>query len=195
MTKVSLHRFADLPRWFLVALGFGTGIVTIGGFASLMALTKASQPEAAVAVERQFQTFARSLPQSGALWETAVDHLPKIMNVTLYTPTPTCEDYEQAETAIARDEAIPKIVHLLLVEQVPKLINFDFGGYRVQTNPQNNLVKIDFRQPDDALRQFTSLSICERRILFGSLRKTLLSNSELEISEVQFTEQDRPIYP
>lgn len=190
MTKVSLHRFADLPRRFLWALGLGLGILTVGAIAPPPAPTENARP---TVTSHQFAALPISLDATLSFWTVAQDHLPGVMPVIFYTPTATCEDYVGEAKAIAEDKAILQIVHFLMAEQTPHLLDFELAGYRVFADPKSDRVTIDLRRSPSAKRHFVSLSICEQRVLFGSLRQTLLKNPELGINSVQFTEQGRPI--
>ena len=116
-----------------------------------------------------------------------------LLTITLYTPTAACDTYAGEPKAIAADKAIPQIVHFLLADQMPHLLDFELSGYRIVPGGKGNTVTIDFRRKPDATRHFISLSICEQRVLFGSLRETLLQNPALGIDDVTFTEQGRPI--
>lgn len=193
MTKVSLHRFVNLPRRFLMGLGLGVGIWTVGAIAPTPDLIETANANPLVMLEQQFAAFPEALLATELVWEAAIANLPSLIPVTFYTPTISCEDYEGTQKAIAQAEAVPQVVDLLLVQQVPELISFELAGYRVQQDAQNKHVTIDFRRRSGARRQFISLSICEQRVLFGSLRRTLLDNPVLEIESVRFTEQGDPI--
>lgn len=193
MTKVSLHRFANLPRRFLMGLGLGVGIWAVGAIAPSPDLIETAHASQLVMLEKQFTAFPEALLATESVWEAAIDNLPNLISVTFYTPTISCEDYEGTKKAIAKAEAVPQVVDLLLSQQVPELISFELAGYRVQQDAENKRVTIDFRRRSGARRQFISLSICEQRVLFGSLRRTLLDNPVLEIESVRFTEQGNPI--
>lgn len=198
MAKVSLHRFANLPQRFLLALGLGIGVLVAGAIApppsmpEQKATANAANKAASVAV--YFDALSTAPLTAEAFLQIAPLQLPEFMPVTLYTPTPSCETYATTQAAIAQKEAIPQIVQFLLATQVPQLIDFELAGYRVFRGTQGNTVTIDFRRRPRADRLFISLSICERRILFGSLRETLLQNPALGIDAVHFTEQGEPIY-
>ncbi len=202
MTKVSLHRFARLPQRFLVSLGLGIGLLTVGAIAPPPSPTQnepAALPQPAIT---DYTALTAALNEAETLWETideTVDDIPPpasstdTLTVTLYTPDANCEAFESQQRAIAADQAVPELVRLLLADQVGSLVNFDLSGYRIQTEAQSNTLTVDFRRDPDAKRHFISLSICEQRVLFGSLRKTLLENPVLDVDAVRFTERGRPI--
>ncbi|NER78846.1 MAG: hypothetical protein F6K42_04560 [Leptolyngbya sp. SIO1D8] len=208
MTKVSLHRFAGFPRRFLVALGLGVGLLTIGAIAPLPSPTQdtdtsTSTPQDTAtqstaqptleSVDQSYQDLSTTLNAADTFWETAKTNSPELMSVMIYTPTATCDGFQTQEQAIAADKAIPQIVQLLLADQTPHLLDFELAGYRIQPGDEGNSITVDFRRVADAQRHFTSLSICEQLVLFGSLRKTLLENPALNVDSVSFTEKGRMI--
>jgi hypothetical protein len=196
MTKASLHRFSHLPRRFLVSLGLGVGILTVGAIAPvptpLPDQDSRSLPTPQTA-RVNFVGLSVWLSEADILWQSPIKSSAQPLTVNLFTPTETCETFQGHEQKIAADQAIPQIVHLLLTEQTPNLLDFELAGYRLQTSNQGNHVTIDFRRKPGAKRHFISLSLCEQLVLFGSLRKTLLENPQLHIREVEFTERGRPI--
>jgi hypothetical protein len=192
MTKVSLHRFVELPRRFLVALGLGVGILTVGAIAPPPAPVEEASSQPLLRLQTHYAPLSTELT-TDRLWHSAEANLPELLTVTFYTPTATCETYQGEERAISADKAIPQIVHFLVSSQTPNLVDFELAGYRVQPGTKGNTVTIDFRRAPEAQRHFISLSICEQRVLFGSLRQTLLKNPDLNIDTVRFTERGRPI--
>lgn len=210
MTKVSLHRFAKLPQRFLLALGLGMGILTVGAIAPPPSLTEEVATSQTTTVDRAFTQLPSTLVSSESLWRGADRYGTEVakvdaqqpsapatqsdlLTVTLYTPTASCETYEGEAKAIAADKAVPQIVHFLLTDQTPNLLDFELAGYRILPGDKGHTVTIDFRRKPNATRHFISLSICEQRVLFGSLRETLLQNPELGIADVKFTERGQPI--
>jgi len=193
MTKVSLHRFAKLPQRFLLAFGLGLGILTVGAIAPPPSLTEDATTPTAIAVTPYFTDLPEALAAVDSLWGVAPAALPDRLTVTLYTPTPDCETYVGEPDAVAPDKALAQVVHRLMAQQTPQLLNFELAGYRLLPGPDGHTVTIDFRRQADAQRHFISLSICERRLLLGSLRETLLQNPVLGVKSVEFTEQGRPI--
>ncbi|NEQ47850.1 MAG: hypothetical protein F6K00_31710 [Leptolyngbya sp. SIOISBB] len=210
MTKVSLHRFAKLPQRFLLALGLGMGILTVGAIAPPPSLTEEAPTSPTTTVDHAFAQLPNTLVSTESLWREADRYGSEVakvgspqpsapatqsdfLTITLYTPTASCETYAGEAKAIATDKAIPQIVHFLLTDQTPNLLDFELSGYRILPGDKGNTVTVDFRRKPDATRHFISLSICEQRVLFGSLRETLLQNPELGIDDVKFTEQGKPI--
>ncbi|MFO5440834.1 MAG: hypothetical protein ACLBM4_19770 [Dolichospermum sp.] len=69
--------------------------------------------------------------------------------------------------------------------------DFSVSGYRI--NVKNRVATVDIRVSPESKRQLSSLSSCEQFALFGSVRKTLISNSEWKIKDVRFTERGEDI--
>jgi hypothetical protein len=193
MTNVSLHCFAKLPRRFLSALGLGLGILTIGAIAPPPNLTDDAVSQPPLTLTNQFVQVADVLMPTATVWTVAASNLPEVLTITLYTPSLTCDRYIGAPQVVAQGKPVTQIVRQILSQQVPQLLEFDLAGYRIQRGFNDQSVTIDFRRSPTAARQFESLSVCEGRILLGSLRETLLRNEALNIKTVRFTEQGRPL--
>jgi hypothetical protein len=71
--------------------------------------------------------------------------------------------------------------------------DFSLVGYRVQVDPQRQQATVDLRLAPNARRRFVSLSSCEQRALFGSLRQTMTHNPQWSIQKVEFTAGGDPI--
>jgi len=193
MTNVSLHCFARFPQRFLVSLGLGIGLLTVGAIAPPPSSTQEATPPIRQPTIPQYERLPGTLIAVDDFWDTVKVHTPDLLMVTIYTPDATCEEFQGAEQAIAADKAIPQIVHFVLAEQTAHLLDFELAGYRLQPDSKGHTLTIDFRRTPDAQRHFISLSMCEQRVLFGSLQKTLTENPALGVSTVQFTERGRPI--
>jgi len=72
--------------------------------------------------------------------------------------------------------------------------DINIGGYRLQADPQNQIVTVDLRVAADSQRQLASLSTCEQFALFGGLEKTLTSNPDWQVRKVKFTERGEEIF-
>lgn len=193
MTKVSLHRFAKLPQRFLLALGLGLGILTVGAIAPPPSVTEEAPAITTSQAVKPFTLFSTKLPSADSQWQGISETPSDALTVTLYTPTAACETYAGKTQTVAQDKAIAQVVHFLIADQTSQLLDFELAGYRITPNTKGNTVTIDFRRRPGAQRHFVSLSMCEQRELFGSLRETLLQNPALGVDAVQFTEQGRPI--
>ena len=193
MVTVSLHRFVRRPRQFLRALGWGSRLGMAGAIATASMFTPAAVANSPQVVTQQLSELTTVETATEQFWEAAIANSPPGMTVIFYTPTTTCDAYVGDFTVVAADHAIPQVVQQLVADQTPQLIDFELAGYRVQPSTDDGTVTIDFRRNPHAERHFISLSICEQRELFGSLRQTLLQNPALEINQVHFTERGRPI--
>ncbi|MEA5580841.1 sporulation/spore germination protein [Nodularia harveyana UHCC-0300] len=114
--------------------------------------------------------------------------VPKV-NVTLYTIDSQCQELIPQPISVPAAEALTDTVGKIIEQQ--DRADFELSGYRVEVT--NGIATIDFRLSPQSKRQFVSLSSCEQFALFGSLRKTLMSNAEWEIKDVRFTEQGEEI--
>ncbi|GAB1542286.1 hypothetical protein NUACC21_49600 [Scytonema sp. NUACC21] len=109
----------------------------------------------------------------------------KTTNVTLYTSDSQCQELVPQKVSVPAEEPVEGAVGKIIEER--DSADFMLSGYRV--NVQDGVATVDLRISPGSQRQFTSLSSCEQFALFGSLRKTLLSNSQWKIREVRFTER------
>ncbi|NJK37211.1 MAG: hypothetical protein HC835_03325 [Oscillatoriales cyanobacterium RM2_1_1] len=111
-------------------------------------------------------------------------------SVTLYQPDSNCQ------TLVPRPAIAPVENSLeFAVARVFELnSNDDFPvAYRLQIDPDHQIVTIDLRLPSTVQRPFTALSACEQLALFGSVRKTLMDQPPWYIRQVQFTHQGQEI--
>ena len=187
MVTVSLHRFARRPRQFLRALGGGSSLGMAGAIATASIFTPAALANSPQVVTQQLSELTTVETATKQFWEAAIANSPPGMTVIFYTPTATCDAYAGDLTMVAADHAIPQVVQRLVTDQTPQLIDFELAGYRVQPSTDDGTGTIDFRRNPHAERHFISLSICEQRVLFGSLRQTLLQTPALEITQMRYT--------
>ncbi|WP_414530884.1 sporulation/spore germination protein [Nodularia chucula] len=110
-------------------------------------------------------------------------------NVTLYTSDSQCQTLIPQPVSLPATETITAAIGKIIEQQDTS--DFDLSGYRIQI--ENGIATVDLRRSPESQRQFVSLSSCEQFALFGSLRKTLISNTEWEIKDVRFTEQGQEI--
>lgn len=120
---------------------------------------------------------------------TSVTPISQSVKVILYTVDRECQELISEQVPVPAEEPITGVVGKIIKKQ--DTADFDVSGYRVQV--ENGIATVDFRLSPLSKRQFVSLSSCEQLALFGSLRKTLLSNAEWNIKEVRFTEQGKTI--
>ncbi|MGJ5634343.1 sporulation/spore germination protein [Nostoc sp. CALU 1950] len=113
----------------------------------------------------------------------------KTTNVTLYTSDTQCQEFISEKVSVPAEEPVTNVVSKILEKRDTS--DFSLSGYRV--NIKNGIATVDLRISPDSKRQIASLSSCEQFALFGSLRKTLTSNSQWNIKEVRFTERGENI--
>ncbi|WP_027248936.1 hypothetical protein [Planktothrix agardhii] len=110
--------------------------------------------------------------------------------VTIYQVDTQCSELVPRQITVPKKQALERAIAEVLAQQSSS----DFTlNYRVNVDPEKQVITIDFRVPTNADRTFNSLSSCEQLALFGSLRKTIISNSNWQINEVIFTEQGEEI--
>ncbi len=115
----------------------------------------------------------------------------KTVTLNIYQVDSQCDTLVPAKAAVPSDSPVESAVANVLKQT--DSADFELAGYRVQVNPTSGVATVDFRLSPNTRRQFVSLSMCEQFALFGSLRKTLTTNSQLKIKNVRFTEQGREI--
>ncbi|MEH1964540.1 MAG: sporulation/spore germination protein [Nostoc sp.] len=113
----------------------------------------------------------------------------KTTNVTLYTSDTQCQELIPEKVSVPAEEPVTNVVSKILEKRDTS--DFSLSGYRV--NIKNSIATVDLRISPGSKRQITSLSSCEQFALFGSLRKTLTSNTQWNIKEVRFTERGEDI--
>ena len=113
----------------------------------------------------------------------------KTITLNIYRTDSQCETLIPEPVAVAAETPVTASVGNVIAQVSSG--DLDLAGYRVNLN--NGIATIDLRLSPDSQRQFISLSMCEQLGLFGSIRKTLLENSQLNIKDVHFTDQGRKI--
>jgi len=113
------------------------------------------------------------------------------IEVIAYHLDASCESFVQKPLQVPRQNPLQATIHKLIAEGTSA--DFAIAGYRVQPNPGNNTLTIDFRLSPQSERRFVSLSTCERMALLGSLQKTLTQSDQWNIQEVKFTDRGQPI--
>ncbi|NEO47853.1 MAG: hypothetical protein F6K55_28560, partial [Moorea sp. SIO4A3] len=115
---------------------------------------------------------------------------PVILNV--YRADSQCQSLVSEQVSVPVGNSVNTVVGKVL--ETGNSSDFNVSGYRVKVNANTGVATVDLRLSPDSQRQFVSLSTCEQFALFGSLRKTLTANSQLNIKDVRFTEQGEDIY-
>ena len=113
----------------------------------------------------------------------------KTTNVTLYTSDVQCQQLLPQKVPVSADEPVKAAVGKILEQRDSGDLNL--SSYRV--NVKNGVATVDLRVAPNSKRQIASLSSCEQFALFGSVRKTLTSNSQWKIKDVRFTERGEEI--
>lgn len=113
----------------------------------------------------------------------------KSLNVTLYTSDVQCQELLPKKAEVSAEQPIANAVGQILEQRDNS--DFSLSGYRI--NVKNGVATVDLRLAPDSKRQLASLSSCEQFALFGSIRKTLISNSQWKIKQVRFTEGGQEI--
>lgn len=111
--------------------------------------------------------------------------------LNIYHPDSQCQTLIPEKVTVSAETPITHAVGKVIESSSSS--DFDLAGYRVNLDFNKRIVTIDFRLAPNSQRQFVSLSMCEQFALFGSLRKTLLDNPQLNITNVRFTHQGREI--
>ncbi|GAX34853.1 sporulation/spore germination protein [Nodularia sp. NIES-3585] len=130
-------------------------------------------------------------PRADPETSDATSQVPTSQNitVTLYTIDIQCQELIPQQVSVPATAPVTGAVAKIIEEQ--ETADFDLSAYRVKV--QNGIATVDLRLSPLSKRQLVSLSSCEQFALFGSLRKTLMSNSEWNIKEVHFTEQGKQV--
>jgi hypothetical protein len=113
----------------------------------------------------------------------------KTTDVTVYNSDAECQELVPQKTPVSSQEPVVGAVGKILEGRDNG--DFSLSGYRV--NVKNGIATVDLRLSPNSKRILTSLSSCEQFALFGSLRKTLTSNSQWNIKDVRFTEKGEEI--
>jgi hypothetical protein len=124
---------------------------------------------------------ARSLQNSHRRVVTPIDPV----DVVIYRPDARCETYAPEVIQVATQNALTDTVEYILANQT--IPYFELSGYRLNQPQNSNVVTIDLRVSRTSNRVLNSLSACEQKALFGSLRETLVNHPNWDIDDVEFT--------
>ncbi|MGI8503665.1 MAG: sporulation/spore germination protein [Hassallia sp.] len=120
---------------------------------------------------------------------TSLAATDKTINITLYTTDSECQKLIPNTVSVPAEKPATGIVSKIIEQQDTG--DFNLSGYRVSV--KNRIATVDLRISPDSKRQLVSLSHCEQFALFGSLRKSLTSNAQLNIKKVRFTQRGKKI--
>lgn len=147
---------------------------------SARSATTPAQPQTQTPVTRQPSNTTGSIAQA-----------KDTVTLTIYQADNQCQTLVPEKVAVPATRVVDTAVGEVLKQADSG--DFDLAGYRVQVNSNSGVATVDFRLAPNSRRQFVSLSSCEQFALFGSLRKTLTTNSQLKIKNVRFTQQGQEI--
>jgi hypothetical protein len=137
-------------------------------------------------VEQPFSTEPFTQNTASSTSESATG---KTINLTLYTSDTECQELIPNKVSVPAEKPATVIVDKIIEQQDTG--DFSLSGYRVSV--KNRIATVDLRISPESKRQLVSLSHCEQFALFGSLRKSLTSNAQLNIKNVRFTERGKEI--
>ncbi|XGB42094.1 MAG: hypothetical protein LVS60_18340 [Nodosilinea sp. LVE1205-7] len=109
--------------------------------------------------------------------------------VTLYHLDSQCDRFQPETVQVPRSNGMAATVGLILAEH--SIADLQLSGYRVKV--EGHTVTLDLRVSRSSPRRLQSLSICEQKALFGSLRETLMDQPDWGIETVQFTQRGYPL--
>lgn len=107
------------------------------------------------------------------------------LTVTLYYLDSQCDRFQPDPVQVPRANGLAATVGLMLAEN--PIADLTLSGYRVRV--EGSTAILDLRVSRDSPRSLQSLSLCEQKALFGSLRKTLIDQPDWGIKTVQFTQR------
>ena len=114
---------------------------------------------------------------------------PRMVTVSVYTIDDQCNDFVAQSVQVPSDKAV--------VDAVGQAMNaIDYNAFKLegyQVNINGTTAVVDMKLSPSSQRQFTSLSSCEQRALFGSVEETLLNNADWDVKSVKFTNRGQEI--
>ncbi|MBD2606144.1 sporulation/spore germination protein [Scytonema hofmannii FACHB-248] len=137
----------------------------------------------------QYQPFSTEPFTENTAFSTSQPTTGNTIDINLYTSDSECQQLIPNTVSVPAEEPATGIVSKIIEKQDTG--DFDLSGYRISV--KNRIATVDFRISPESKRQLVSLSHCEQFALFGSLRKSLTSNAQLNIKKVRFTERGKKI--
>jgi hypothetical protein len=128
------------------------------------------------------QALGRLRSQAGRLVVPA-----DAVTIAVYVPDDQCLGYVTEEVLVSRQDDLAQTVELILAKGTIPLLQL--SGYRLSRDPDTRTVTIDLRVSRASPRLLQSLSLCEQKILLGSLKETLVNHPTWEIDRVEFTQR------
>lgn len=151
--------------------------------------TPSTTPTTSFPTPSQTPSMAQLRAKSTNVQPSAPSTTSKTVNVTLYTSDVQCQELIPQQVSVPAEKPVTGAVGKIIEERDTGDVSL--SGYRV--NVKNGIATVDLRLSPQSKRQLVSLSSCEQFALFGSLRKTLTSNTQWNIKEVRFTERGEEI--
>ncbi|MGQ4649444.1 hypothetical protein [Lyngbya aestuarii] len=185
-----------IKHYYLLSLTIGTMFVGLGSYSFVAANSRV--PSATLTLASDSQATASLVSNDFALASephAVVEQdstATKTLAVNIYTTDSQCQALVPEVVTVPASNSVSAAVDKVLAQT--NSADFELVGYRVNIDADTKIATIDLRRSPDAQRQFVSLSTCEQYNLFGSLRKTLTTNSPLNIKDVRFMEQGQEIY-
>lgn len=138
------------------------------------------------------ESVANEQPNTTVDQQNNLNNTSTSLTLNIYRVDNQCNNLESEAVQVSADGVIDAVVNKVLEQATSS--DFDVAGYRVKLNAQSGIANVDLRLLPGSKRKLVSLSTCEQLALFGGLRRTLTSNSQLQIRDVRFTERGKEIY-
>ncbi len=156
-------------------------------------VTSTLTPSPSITKSPQKSTVRENLPRNAisynAIPSRSQTPTGKTVDVTVYNSDAQCQELVPQKTAVPAEEPVAGAVGKILEGRDSG--DFSLSGYRV--NVKDGIATVDLRLDPNSKRFLSSLSSCEQFALFGSLRKTLISNNQWKIKDVRFTEKGEEV--
>lgn len=161
-------------------------LLSTSGYAVAQVRTPQAQIERKPEIPAEIQSEAPArISQAPPLGRPELDARVETTSVRVFQLDNQCEDFVGTVLQLPRATALSDAVGAAIQES--STLDFEVAGYRVSEGPIPREVTVDFRLPPDTMRTLESLSMCEGRSLYGSIRQTLTANGQFGVSQVRFT--------
>lgn len=191
-----------IKPFFLVPIA-GLILVSLGSCSTSLVSRAANNANSTTSTPSQVNTLADAAPEGKASVAaqslnttgskaTSTSQATNTITVNIYHADSQCQTLVPEKVGVSAETPLDAAVGEVLKQASSS--DFDLAGYRVSINPKTRVATVDLRRTPNSQRHFLSLSTCEQFALFGSLRKTLVDNSQFQVKDVQFTEQGEDLY-
>lgn len=194
MKRIKLYFLVPISGLILVSLSScGTSLASraANNTDSITSSQSKANTLADAAPESQVSVGTQSLNSTGSK-ATSTSQSTNTITVNIYHADSQCQTLVPEKVGVPSETSLDAAVGEVLKQASSG--DFDLAGYRVSLNPKTGVATVDLRRTPNSQRHFLSLSTCEQFALFGSLRKTLVDNSQFQVKDVQFTEQGEDLY-